>query len=200
MLTFLRKIRRSLIESGSTQKYLLYAIGEIALVVIGILIALQINNWNEDSKNEKMSAVYIQNLISDVVKDTMRINSYLKNSAEMEIERNNYYNYLKKGNITPQQLQDSLARMKIFKKLFDPSKSTYQDLLSTGNLSQLDPDKRKAIIGYYSFMEPIERFLDEYDDKITEQQNKAYEYLKVNNKVDFYGALNFQRDRAYIVH
>ena len=58
MLTFLRKIRKSLIESGSTRKraspagrYLLYAIGEIALVVIGILIALQINNWNEDRKD-----------------------------------------------------------------------------------------------------------------------------------------------------
>jgi len=48
MLTFLRKIRKSLIESGSARKYLLYAIGEIALVVIGILIALQINNWNEE--------------------------------------------------------------------------------------------------------------------------------------------------------
>ena len=46
MLSFLRKIRKSLIEHGSTRKYLLYSIGEIALVVIGILIALQINNWN----------------------------------------------------------------------------------------------------------------------------------------------------------
>lgn len=50
-LSFLRKIRRSLIESGSAQKYLLYAIGEITLVVIGILIALQINNWNEGTKD-----------------------------------------------------------------------------------------------------------------------------------------------------
>lgn len=48
MLTFLRKIRRSLIESGSSSKYLLYAIGETLLVMIGIQMALQINNWNED--------------------------------------------------------------------------------------------------------------------------------------------------------
>jgi hypothetical protein len=47
MLTFFRKIRKSLNESSSARKYLLYAIGEIALVVIGILIALQVNNWNE---------------------------------------------------------------------------------------------------------------------------------------------------------
>ena len=47
MLTFLRKIRKSLIESGSTRKYLLYAVGEILFVMIGILLALQVNNWNE---------------------------------------------------------------------------------------------------------------------------------------------------------
>ena len=47
MLTFLRKIRKSFIVSGSARNYALYAIGEIALIVIGILIALQINNWNE---------------------------------------------------------------------------------------------------------------------------------------------------------
>ena len=50
MITLLRKIRKSLIDSGSGRRYLLYAIGEIALVVIGILIALQINNWNENLK------------------------------------------------------------------------------------------------------------------------------------------------------
>ncbi len=48
MFTFLRKIRKSLIETGSARKYLLYAIGEIFLVMIGIILALQVNNWNVD--------------------------------------------------------------------------------------------------------------------------------------------------------
>ena len=47
MITLFRRIRQKLIDSGSVTKYLLYAIGEILLVVIGILIALQVNNWNE---------------------------------------------------------------------------------------------------------------------------------------------------------
>lgn len=47
MMTFFRRIRKGLLGDGATRKYLLYAVGEIALVVIGILIALQINNWNE---------------------------------------------------------------------------------------------------------------------------------------------------------
>ena len=69
MLTFLRKTRKSSIGSGSTKKYLLYAIGEIALVVIGILIALQINNWNESRKalnNERrLYLKFVDDLRSD---------------------------------------------------------------------------------------------------------------------------------------
>ncbi len=50
MIKFFRHIRKDLMETGKTSKYFKYAIGEIVLVVIGILIALQINNWNENRK------------------------------------------------------------------------------------------------------------------------------------------------------
>ena len=53
MIKFFRRIRYDLMEKNETGKYLKYAIGEIILVVIGILIALQINNWNEDRKLQK---------------------------------------------------------------------------------------------------------------------------------------------------
>ena len=78
MLTFLRKIRKSLIETGSARKYLLYAIGEIALVVIGILIALQINNRNEKNKEVEIEKQYMISLLSDLTKDKVN----LKNDVE----------------------------------------------------------------------------------------------------------------------
>ena len=52
MIKFFRRIRYNLLEENKTGKYLKYAFGEIILVVVGILIALQINNWNEDRKNQ----------------------------------------------------------------------------------------------------------------------------------------------------
>ena len=63
MNNFFRRIRQSLLAENKFSKYLLYAVGEILLVVIGILIALQINNWNEFNKereNEKTMAWYMQ--------------------------------------------------------------------------------------------------------------------------------------------
>ena len=54
MIKFFRKIRQNMIKENKVSKYLLYAIGEIVLVVIGILIALSINNWNENRKERQV--------------------------------------------------------------------------------------------------------------------------------------------------
>jgi len=51
MIKFFRNIRKKLLAEGKTTNYLKYAVGEIVLVVIGILIALQINNWNSERIN-----------------------------------------------------------------------------------------------------------------------------------------------------
>ena len=66
MIKFFRKIRQNSLSDGKTRKYLKYAVGEIVLVVIGILIALQINNWNENQKTLKQETVHLQNLKDDL--------------------------------------------------------------------------------------------------------------------------------------
>lgn len=65
MITLFRRIRQKLIASGSVTKYLLYAIGEILLVVVGILIALQVNDWNEEKKARIEERVLLENLKND---------------------------------------------------------------------------------------------------------------------------------------
>lgn len=54
MIKFFRHIRQKLLSESKFSKYLFYAVGEIILVVIGILIALQINNWNEGRKRQNL--------------------------------------------------------------------------------------------------------------------------------------------------
>ncbi|PTM10992.1 MAG: hypothetical protein DA407_02545 [Bacteroidetes bacterium] len=65
MIKFFRKIRYNLMETGKTGKYFKYAIGEIVLVVIGILIALQINNWNEERKTNIEERELLTNLSTE---------------------------------------------------------------------------------------------------------------------------------------
>ena len=86
MLTFLRRIRRSLIESGSARKYLLYAIGEIALVVIGILIALQINNWNEVRKDNLFEIKMIKEIVTALEGDSTIMDIALKPRVALKIK------------------------------------------------------------------------------------------------------------------
>ena len=70
MLKFFRKIRQGLLSEGKTGKYLKYAIGEILLVIIGILIALWINNKNQDrGKEEKIKSTLIA-IQNDIIQDT----------------------------------------------------------------------------------------------------------------------------------
>ena len=65
MIKFFRKIRQRLLSENKFSKYLIYAVGEIVLVVIGILIALQINNWNENRKDRKLEKELLEQLQSE---------------------------------------------------------------------------------------------------------------------------------------
>ena len=66
MLPFFRKLRKNLLAENRLSRYLLYAFGEILLVVIGILLALQVNNWNEDRKFRAQQAGLLKDLVNDL--------------------------------------------------------------------------------------------------------------------------------------
>jgi len=85
MIKFFRKIRQDLLKKGNTGKYLQYAIGEIVLVVIGILIALSINNWNEGRLMRKAELNFYRNTKQRLLDDANNIAAELRfnnNSTE----------------------------------------------------------------------------------------------------------------------
>ena len=78
MIKFFRKIRYDLMNQNKTTKYFKYAIGEIILVVIGILIALQINNWNENRKAKTNEIVLVKQLLEDAKIDSIFFNDRIQ--------------------------------------------------------------------------------------------------------------------------
>ena len=86
MIKFFRKIRQNLLTKNKNSEYLKYAVGEIILVVIGILIALSINNWNEERNNFQKQKLLTKNIIEDLKLDFIHINKSLSEvSGQMNL-------------------------------------------------------------------------------------------------------------------
>ena len=86
MIKFFRHIRKSLIMENNTSKYFKYATGEIVLVVIGFLIALQINNWNENRKDRIKEIHFLNNVKTDLKLDIAEIDNYIfKRNLRIEL-------------------------------------------------------------------------------------------------------------------
>jgi len=140
MIKFFRKIRHRLLTENKFSKYLLYAIGEIVLVVIGILIALSINNWNENKKTEHNRQALIASLIEDFEYTLDDINNdelpYLK-SLQNDINRFQELSR-SKSQLIPVDSLKILASAYFRINHFNPNLTTYNEALSSGKLGLLN--------------------------------------------------------------
>jgi hypothetical protein len=84
MIKFFRKIRQKMLTENKFSKYLLYAIGEIILVVIGILIALSINNWNQEKQQKKVLNNIYATIKADLQQDILNIDEIINISQPIE--------------------------------------------------------------------------------------------------------------------
>ncbi|MDX1479243.1 MAG: DUF6090 family protein [Saprospiraceae bacterium] len=151
-------IRKSLLGSGRARKYLVYAIGEIALVVIGILIALQINNWNEARKNRILEQEYYCRLLDDVTQDGEQL-LQLTALAEARLRAaNNALRLLHKA--SPRKLDVGREIGQAIRAIyadFTPNDAAFEDLKSGANLNIMrDKSVIKALNQYYN---QVDRYL-----------------------------------------
>ncbi|MGI9547770.1 MAG: DUF6090 family protein [Flavobacteriaceae bacterium] len=151
MLTFFRRIRRKLLRENTFGKYLLYALGEILLVVIGILIALQINNWNENKKNHSLEINYIKGLISDLNYD---IGAYTQGISEIEEHKKSadalLLCYKEQKTIQEQLLIEHMTNVGRISRI-DHRNTVMDDMKSSGRLNLISSDSvRQEIIAYHT--------------------------------------------------
>ena len=150
MLTFLRKIRKSLIESSSARKYMLYAIGEILLVMIGILLAMQVNNWNEFRKSKNRLKSHYHELLEELTFDLEMINEHLINLERIDQE----------GMYVRAFLQNSSEHVDTFRLIeaflsagyyagFDASRVAYDNLVNSGEINLIENDELKRLLSVF---------------------------------------------------
>ena len=166
MIKFFRKIRFNLMETRKTGRYFKYAIGEIILVVIGILIALQINNWNEERKDRKREQVILKNLQTDFKTNINNINdashiflqAYDASASLLEIIRTDD----EIDNVKIEHLIDETINKT---KSLDIITGSIDEMLNTGSINLIrDADLRKQLSNWSYYQTDTEDDIVIYRD------------------------------------
>jgi len=175
MIKFFRKIRQNLLSEGKTGKYLKYAIGEIILVVIGILIALSINNWNENRKTINTQEKYLILLKKETDANREELNRVLTRvDSTFKAQK-----YLISNFMTLSEIElDSVLQHAIGPQTrINFETSVLSELKITGQLKNITNDKlRKYLVG----IEPYLIAAKEQEDRVIYQCDRAREVI-VNN-------------------
>ena len=180
MLRLFRNIRKKLLADGSAARYLLYALGEIALVVIGILLALAINNANEDRVTRKKEQVYLAGLRSDFALSKAKLEELI------HVNRQNYEGarqiaaYMSSERERPSEKAFSHLLYNAFANdiTFNPNNSLLEEMISSGSLKDIhNTELRRRLTNWSAFLVDIEQQEAELDD----QRNQLLQYIYSNN-------------------
>ncbi|MFC0878549.1 DUF6090 family protein [Saccharicrinis sp. FJH2] len=170
MTTFFRNIRQKLAAQNKVAAYLRYAIGEILLVVIGILIALQVNNWNSIRIEKNKESVYLKNIERDLIEQRKSIDDQLKTElvfSQMAKSILTYYKEFHKFNVDSSFTSaiGGLCDRRTFVKI----NPTYTELLSSGNVDIISDNKFKGeLINYYQELERLELIINKNNNLFTD--------------------------------
>ncbi len=181
MINFFRKTRKKLADDNKPLKYMRYAVGEIVLVVIGILIALQINNWNEANKQEIIEIKFLKQLAFDLGVDIAYYNHRIETS-ERGIQSLDWY--LEES----YNIQNNAAEAKILlRKTFVDTdhlsirKVTFQELISSGNLGIFSNDKLKQeVLEHYGKVEELGTNIKEFNTTTNQLMTTVFASNNVN--------------------
>ncbi|MEM9000638.1 MAG: DUF6090 family protein [Bacteroidota bacterium] len=175
MISILRKLRQKLLSENKFSKYLLYAIGEIVLVVIGILIALQINTWNEGKKTKEEELKYLS-----LIKQEM-----LGNLQSLRIEKEvlaDYFSGLEQIleayahpelNITNKELSGILTPILSKDMDINFKSGTLNEIIANGNLKDITNDSIRTILAS----------LEGNLERLRAQETRVNEYISKGNSI-----------------
>lgn len=181
MISLFRKIRQKFIEQDKVRSYMLYAIGEILLVVIGILIALQVNNWNEDRKNQREAIAILKNLKSELREDFLMMAYTLERLEKRKAGADYLYQLITNDSgslmIDSTAIVEALIRCSYIHK-FVPSFAVYNEIQNSGKLNLIKSDSIKIhLANYKSRVEESLRVESPYEIILKDFEKTAINFL-----------------------
>jgi hypothetical protein len=168
MLFLLRQIRRKLLTDNKVMTYLLYAIGEIILVVVGILIAVSIDNWNQNRKDQQAERHYLTSLLSDLQLQMREAELGIKSESSSAILIREIGEQFENGF---KDTDGALLNVKLTKSMISRSlnqyNATFEELNATGNIGLISNEELKMnIIAYYQSLDRSSLVLQKYEDQM----------------------------------
>jgi hypothetical protein len=148
MIKLFQNIRKNLLAEGKTKKYIKYAIGEIFLVMIGILLALQVNSWNNSRLESSKEQFFLKNLQSDFKANLAEFDVIYKRSSQAYLASNELLEIIKTGGVTSNNTEiEGLidAIINDFGSL-DLIDASINEIINTGSLNIIkDPKLRNQL-------------------------------------------------------
>jgi hypothetical protein len=154
MIKFFRKIRYDLMEKNKTGKYFKYAVGEIVLVVIGILIALQINNWNEKKNNINQAEKHLETISLNLKDDILQAENLLSETQTTIEYANDFLDQFKTLKPLDNNIQMYLIYL-MFERNIEINESGLKALLNSNSMSFIDENLQSKILNYYRYIEQL---------------------------------------------
>lgn len=181
MLRFFRQIRQQLMEQNKVRSYFLYAFGEILLVVIGILIALQVNNWNEERKASEMKIgllVSIQQELQTDLELVRLVRSDIKSKYDTGIYMMSYFNSDKDvSEFDVHRLRRGLMDSNDIQE-FSPVQLGYKELISTGIVNRIKDDSLKQMLfDHYEISVREQGEFEQRDRYGTDVSESRFDYI-----------------------
>lgn len=183
MIKFFRKIRKKLADDNKPLKYFRYAIGEIVLVVIGILFALQINNWNTQQSLKQRGAELLSGIRSDLQKDTVDINENILAYQKILVSDSMLLHHLVDKQPLTTQIETIILELSSYDAKLDLYTNFYETLKQEG-LSRVDNKEiRNKIASLYGWFYPNTIYAENQRENL-DHYSFIFEYLKDVLEVD----------------
>ena len=150
MIEFFRKFRRGLLAEKRFGKYFIYAIGEIVLVMVGILLALQVNNWNQNIQNKRQEKQILTQLLEEYKNNLEQLNSKIFIRDEIITASIKLLDYSNLDNelISSDSVNRYLSRT-ITRPTFDPELSVSNGLTNSGSLYLLTNQELRKLVSAF---------------------------------------------------